>query len=172
MKKVLTFPLLVLGVVVLSGCADKAQEVAQNASDVASNEINAVVDTAAEKAMDAVGSAVTETAGEMMDGAADMAKGAAKDAMNNVMEDMGGMMEKTYTVADVAKHNTPQDCWTIVDGTVADVTSFFGVHPGGDDKLAQSCGVDATPIWKAVEKHDPKGYAKLKALKIGVLAQS
>ncbi len=76
---------------------------------------------------------------------------------------------KFYTMDEVAKHNTPQDCWTVVDGGVADVTSFFSEHPGGDDKLAQACGKDATQLFMAQVKHDPKGMAKFKTMIIGSL---
>ena len=72
---------------------------------------------------------------------------------------LGGVsdpVEKTYTLAEVAKHNTRSDCWTVVNGTVAKVTSFFGKHSGGDDKLAKACGKNATVMFESVKKHDPK----------------
>lgn len=78
---------------------------------------------------------------------------------------------KTFTLEDVSRHNTREDCWTVIDGTVADITSFFGKHPGGDDKLALSCGKDASKIFASVKKHDPDGYAKLESLSIGKLTQ-
>lgn len=77
--------------------------------------------------------------------------------------------EILYTLEEVTTHNTPSNCWTIIDTTVADVTSFFGKHPGGDEKLAKACGVDATEIFASVKKHDPNGYAKIMELKIGTL---
>lgn len=76
-----------------------------------------------------------------------------------------------YTLVDVALHNTPDDCWIVVDGDVANITSFFGSHPGGDEALEQSCGKDATEGFKSVKKHDPAGYKKLKTLKVGTLQQ-
>lgn len=48
------------------------------------------------------------------------------------------------SVADVAKHNTPQDCYMAINGRVYDITSYFGSHPGGDFYLQKSCGSDAT----------------------------
>lgn len=86
-------------------------------------------------------------------------------------EDSGNdQITDTYTLVEVAQHNTPEDCWAVVDGDVADVTSFFGAHPGGDDKLAQACGKDATALFQSIAKHDPNGYVKFKTLTIGTLS--
>ena len=78
---------------------------------------------------------------------------------------------KTYTLAEVEKHNTQADCWTVVNGTVSDVTSFFGKHPGGDEALLKSCGKDATEMFESVKKHDPNGYEALERLSMGTLVE-
>jgi len=78
---------------------------------------------------------------------------------------------QTYTLVEIAQHSTPEDCWTVVDGKVANVTDWFGIHPGGDDNLALACGKDASQIFKQVAKHDPNGYAKFETFTIGSLSQ-
>jgi cytochrome b involved in lipid metabolism len=72
-----------------------------------------------------------------------------------------------YTMDDINDHDEKDDCWTVIDGDVVDITSFFGIHPGGDANLLKACGKDATEMFESVKKHDPKGYEKAKELKIG-----
>lgn len=51
---------------------------------------------------------------------------------------MGGTK---LSAQEISRHNTPTDCWIVVDGQVWDVTDFHEQHPGGSaskDK-AQLC---------------------------------
>ncbi|THH14807.1 hypothetical protein EW146_g5586 [Bondarzewia mesenterica] len=61
---------------------------------------------------------------------------------------------KTFTAADVAKHNKKDDVWVIVDGQVLDVTSFLPDHPGGEKAILLYAGRDATEEFNML--HDPK----------------
>lgn len=47
----------------------------------------------------------------------------------------------TYTLADVAAHNTEQSTWIVVDGRVIDVTRFLNEHPGGANVLLEQAGM-------------------------------
>lgn len=53
---------------------------------------------------------------------------------------------KTFTRAEVAKHNTENDCWIIIDGAVYNVTTFAQLHPGGAQILIDLGGKDVTGI--------------------------
>ena len=59
-----------------------------------------------------------------------------------------------FTVEEVKKHNTKDDCWVIIDGKVLDVTSFLPDHPGGEKAILLYAGRDATEEFNML--HDPK----------------
>lgn len=41
--------------------------------------------------------------------------------------------ENLISVEEISKHNTPEDCWIVVDGKVWDITEFAPEHPGGGE---------------------------------------
>ena len=45
------------------------------------------------------------------------------------MEVMPG--KQLYSMAEVAKHDTDDDCWIVVKGKVYDATKYLDDHPGG-----------------------------------------
>ncbi|KAK2074320.1 hypothetical protein P8C59_008537 [Phyllachora maydis] len=55
---------------------------------------------------------------------------------------------------EVAKHNTPEDCWVIVHGKAYDVTAFLPEHPGGPKIILKYAGRDATEEFEPVHPRD------------------
>ena len=51
-----------------------------------------------------------------------------------------GMSVTEFTMQDVAKHNTPDDLWLVINGKVYDVTDFAEEHPGGADLVEEEAG--------------------------------
>ncbi len=41
---------------------------------------------------------------------------------------------KTISTQEIRKHNTPEDCWIVIDDQVWDVTNFAPEHPGGSNR--------------------------------------
>uniref|UniRef100_A0A0V0H1Q3 Putative nitrate reductase [NADH] 1-like n=1 Tax=Solanum chacoense TaxID=4108 RepID=A0A0V0H1Q3_SOLCH len=50
---------------------------------------------------------------------------------------------KSYSKAEVARHNKRTDCWIIIKDKVFDVTSYVEEHPGGD-AILDHAGDDST----------------------------
>jgi len=68
------------------------------------------------------------------------------------------------SVKDVAKHNSREDCWLIIEEKAYDVTTWIEKHPGGDILLSYA-GLDATDVFEAF--HDENSYKLLKGFYIG-----
>lgn len=52
--------------------------------------------------------------------------------------------DTTYDMAEISAHNTPEDCWVIVEGNVYNMSTYIDRHPGGSHAIAVMCGFDAT----------------------------
>ena len=89
-------------------------------------------------------------------------------------QNINTQQKTSVTVDEVAKHNTKDDCWTIIKGTVYDVTSYISSHPGGD-RIIQACGKDATRLFETQgnsgKSHSPTAESILARFKISTLKQ-
>jgi hypothetical protein len=47
--------------------------------------------------------------------------------------------KRVFTRGEVARHNTDEDLWVIINGRVYDLTVWLNFHPGGRDPLIQVC---------------------------------
>lgn len=75
----------------------------------------------------------------------------------------------SYTLAEVAKHNTQQDCWAAIDGSVYNLTDWISQHPGGADKIIPLCGTDATAAFRGQHNTQAQPNQMLATFKVGEL---
>lgn len=75
----------------------------------------------------------------------------------------------SFSLADVAKHTSKTDCWTVVNGNVYNITSYVPVHPGGVAEIVRACGVDSTDLFNSIMQHGRSADNELASLKIGTL---
>lgn len=81
-----------------------------------------------------------------------------------------------YTLADVAKHASKDDCWTVIDNVVYDITDYIPRHQGGDNILS-ACGVDGTAFFRGekpgqegeAQDHSSSAESQLKQFELGPL---
>jgi alkylation response protein AidB-like acyl-CoA dehydrogenase len=77
------------------------------------------------------------------------------------------MPHKTLSRAEVAKNNTEDSLWMIIDSRVYDVTDFLDAHPGGAAVLKQVAGTDATEAFYNLHRHEV--LQKYESLSIGTV---
>ena len=75
---------------------------------------------------------------------------------------------KTFTLAEVATHTSPDDTWIVVDGYVFDISEFYSKHPGGPGVLSAAAGEDVTEGFYGLQ-HPDAAFSSLKDFFIGVL---
>lgn len=75
----------------------------------------------------------------------------------------------TYTLATIATHNTEADCWSAINGSVYDLTTWVSRHPGGTNPIVRLCGTDGSTAFTRKHGSTPKPQAALVLLKIGTL---
>ncbi|HEY5713742.1 MAG TPA: cytochrome b5-like heme/steroid binding domain-containing protein [Candidatus Gracilibacteria bacterium] len=74
-----------------------------------------------------------------------------------------------YTLEDVALHSTQEDCWSVINDGVYDLTSFVSRHPGGVKNILRICGIDGSDLFNRKHGRSKKANTALILLKIGKL---
>lgn len=95
-------------------------------------------------------------------------KDATIEALGPVTEPVTGQM---YTLAEVAQHATPSDCWIVIHNKVYDATKFIdsGIH---NPQILQGCGKDASVMASQEREHQGDEAQEIMAkLYIGDLSQ-
>lgn len=75
-----------------------------------------------------------------------------------------------YTLAEVAEHWMPTDCWVVVFDRVYDITDFLDDHPGGSHIIMEHAGRDATLVIRG-SRHSSDAYALMDKYLIGELVE-
>lgn len=76
-----------------------------------------------------------------------------------------------YTLAQVAQHNSAGSCWSAINGSVYDLTSFIAYHPGGEAAIISLCGKNGSAAFDAQHGGQSRPASELASLKIGALVQ-
>ena len=87
---------------------------------------------------------------------------------------------ESFTSTQVAEHDSEDDCWTIIDNNVYDITSYVPRHPGGDEIL-RACGTDGSTLFNSRTTaegetvgsgtpHSGSAENQLSSLQIGILS--
>ena len=61
---------------------------------------------------------------------------------------------RKITMQEVERHNTPDDCWVVLNGKVYDLSTFQKGHPGGSEIITENAGKDLSNLFNAVHPKD------------------
>ena len=76
---------------------------------------------------------------------------------------------RTISKAEVARHDTPKDCWVYIGRAVYNMTSYLPRHPGGADEITPFCGGNARAAFADEHAGDANALRGMATLKIGRL---
>lgn len=96
--------------------------------------------------------------------------GAKPSATESAQPEASSTDPSVWSAAEVAQHATTDDCWTIIDGDVYDVTPFVNRHPGGAAAISTICGADGTSLFSGQHGSASAPNSQLDSLQIGELA--
>jgi cytochrome b involved in lipid metabolism len=78
----------------------------------------------------------------------------------------------TFSIGEVAAHDTLDDCWMAIEGQVYDFTDYIADHPTPPSVLAPWCGTEATEGMRTKgigRVHSPAAWVMLDAYRVGRL---
>ncbi len=82
------------------------------------------------------------------------------------------MANTIYTNAEVAQHNTSNNCWTIYENGVYDITTYLNIHNQKYSNITSWCGTDMTTDFDSVRKHQGEATTLLASFKVGTIGAS
>lgn len=89
----------------------------------------------------------------------------------NDMQMPGGEIGGAITMEQVADHTDGTSCWSAINGSVYDLTSWIPQHPGGSQAILQLCGTDGSEKFNGQHGGSPMQERILAGFKIGELSQ-
>lgn len=77
--------------------------------------------------------------------------------------------ESTFSLSEVALHATADDCWSVVNGNVYELTEWISGHPGGSSAIESMCGIDASTMFNNQHNGQGEPEASLASFQIGTV---
>lgn len=93
-----------------------------------------------------------------------------KGSDNNTSTVSSSTPSKIITAQEVSAHASKNDCWTVIDKNVYNITDYVPRHPGGVEEISKACGTDGSSLFKGMPKHNgSEAKNQLARLQIGAL---
>ncbi len=99
-------------------------------------------------------------------------KSAYQPSSNNTNVVYGADLKITaFTLEQITAHKDASSCWTAINGSVYDLTSWIPKHPGGSEAILWLCGKDGTEAFNKQHGGSNKIAKVLGGFKVGLLTQ-
>lgn len=83
-----------------------------------------------------------------------------------------GPQAPALTLAEVARHAQPKDCWMVIDGQVYGLSAYVDEHPADPEVLTRHCGQEASQAFATKDvgrPHSDRARRLLAAYRLGPL---
>jgi cytochrome b involved in lipid metabolism len=77
--------------------------------------------------------------------------------------------ESTFSLSEVALHASADDCWSVVNGNVYELTQWISGHPGGSSAIESMCGIDASTMFNNQHNGQKEPETSLAGFQIGTV---
>ncbi len=74
-----------------------------------------------------------------------------------------------FTLEQISAHKDASSCWSAINGSVYDLTSWIPNHPGGEQTILSLCGIDGSAGYNGQHGNSKKPAKVLGGFKVGVL---
>ena len=99
----------------------------------------------------------------------DTVKASSKDSGAPMQPEVSPVTKNGYTTTEVATHNDQSSCWTTINGSVYDITSYIPRHPGGKSAILKICGKDGASLFERQHGGQSRPERTLEGFYIGPL---
>jgi len=97
----------------------------------------------------------TQTAQQSDSSSASESQGPTPGQEASELAASGNGEDQLLKLDEVAQKSTEDECWTIIDGAVYDITEYIPRHPGGK-KILLACGGDGSVLFNERQDEDGK----------------
>jgi len=81
----------------------------------------------------------------------------------------GPGMAAALTLEAVSQNDSEESCWSIIDGSVYDLTDWINQHPGGASRILGLCGTDGTSQFQGQHAGSSNPESRLEGYLLGAL---
>lgn len=74
-----------------------------------------------------------------------------------------------YTMAQVTEHRSDASCWTAIDGSAYDLTTWIKEHPGGKSAILRICGKDGSKDYNSQHGGQARAERELASFRLGTI---